>query len=77
MYQRAERGYMVIWPEAINRKVATDFHGDDVWKQFIELYLLLQSWSQLVPSVRIDHFSVNFFLQIIMMDVTSNLSVIP
>jgi hypothetical protein len=74
MYQRVERGYMVIWPEAINRKVATDLHGDDeLWKQFIELYLLLQSWSQSVPSVRIDR----FFPQITRMDVTSNLSVIP
>jgi hypothetical protein len=78
MYQRVERGYIVICPEAINRKVATDLHGDDeLWKQFIELYFLLQSWSQLVPSVRIDHFSINFFPQITRMDVTSNLSVIP
>jgi hypothetical protein len=78
MYQRVERGYMVIWPEAINRKVTTDLQGDDeLWKQFIELYFLLQSWSQLVPSVRIHHFSINFFPQITRMDVTSNLSVIP
>jgi hypothetical protein len=78
MYQRVERGYMVIWPEAINRKVATDLRGDDeLWKHFIELYLLLQSWPQLIPLVRIHHFSVNFFAQTTRMDVTSNLSVFP
>jgi hypothetical protein len=80
MYQRIilpriVRGNMILWPEARNCSVGARFHEDDnLWGQFVELYLLLRSWAELSPSVDINQYSQQYFAN---RRAPINLSVIP